>query len=45
MFCLTRTRAAAVLVLCLAVLVFAAVFTVYACRNNPAWQAIDWLYF
>lgn len=27
------------------VLVFAAVFTVYACRNNPAWQAIDWLYF
>ena len=27
------------------VLVFAAVFTVYACRNNPAWQAIGWLYF
>ena len=27
------------------VLVFAAVFTIYACRNNPAWQAIGWLYF
>lgn len=27
------------------VIVFAAVFTVYACRNLPSWQAITWLYF